>query len=577
MNETSSRRNGDAIEALTAAQYHDVEAVIAETAGRNTWQTWAGRKHGTGDFEYLDVFRGIRRSISYNLGTKVPKSGTLCPICFCDPCDGSSSSSSSSSSQESPWHVTWCGHAVCKDCLGQYATNQVKDKEQSGPLKCPVCLKNLRKEDAVVALMAGKHNANNADLIKQWDLKIRDQLLRAIPSFRACPKCGNGGKNSVTCTKVDGSFGGGFVTPECLRPQYQERREEAIKILLKRNYGYASILFVYLLLVAIVALTKSPSAKLDLWSMILPIYVFTKLGMALNYLLARKAREELFRSISVECPCCDEAFVLPAQSTQLEDEETSRWVKTNTRQCPSCSVPISKAGGCNHVKCSHCGAVFCWACMRLRTACRAYRCQNDAPYQNASLFDNNSLRERSVPRVQALQRDGSVLEYVDYILNRRRCPELGYGDGFFVLVCLLGRHFGVVQLLEREVLAPLLDFLYEKFMVVSSIFMVVCPVFLAIPFDWIANLRAFFARHEQTYSALLVISVISLFSLPLGVSLGLGYFINEILPALQVQGQQPLPEREGERPEPEQRNRPLADIMDETMLNEALRRSIEDT
>ena len=104
------------------------EAVIAATAGRNTWQTWAGRSHGTEDFEVLDVFRGIKRSINHSLGTKLPKPGTPCPICFCEPSD------------TALWHVTWCGHAVCKDCLGQYAASQVGDLEHHGPLQCPICL-----------------------------------------------------------------------------------------------------------------------------------------------------------------------------------------------------------------------------------------------------------------------------------------------------------------------------------------------------------------------------------------------------------------------------------------------------
>eukprot|EP00531_Pseudo-nitzschia_arenysensis_P003500 CAMPEP_0116121756 /NCGR_PEP_ID=MMETSP0329-20121206/3863_1 /TAXON_ID=697910 /ORGANISM="Pseudo-nitzschia arenysensis, Strain B593" /LENGTH=109 /DNA_ID=CAMNT_0003615583 /DNA_START=294 /DNA_END=620 /DNA_ORIENTATION=- len=56
-----------------------------------------------------------------------------------------------------------------------------------------VSLKILRKQDAVVAMMAGKHNASNVDLIKQWDVKMRNQLLQALPSFRTCPKCGGGG------------------------------------------------------------------------------------------------------------------------------------------------------------------------------------------------------------------------------------------------------------------------------------------------------------------------------------------------------------------------------------------------
>jgi hypothetical protein len=610
--------------AATTAQYHNAaETVIAATAGRDNWQTWAGRNHGTEGFQYLDVFHGIKRTISNSLGTKVPKSGTPCPICFCDPEESSTS-----------WHVTWCGHAVCVDCLGQYATNQVGDREQHGPLKCPVCLKTLRKQDAIVAMMAGNHNAKNEDLIKQWDAKMRDQLLRAIPSFRSCPKCGGGGgggssnsgsgSNTATATSSEGEgsnhdalgddsgggdgvhnngVGGGFVTPECLGPQHQERREQAVQILLTRNYAYAAIVLVYLVLVGTIALTESPSAKLDLWSMLLPIYFFAKIGMALNFLLATRAREALFRSISVECPCCDETFVLPTESKQLQDEETSRWVNTNTRQCPSCSVPISKTGGCNHIRCSHCGVTFCWACMRLRTACQAYRCKNGAPYRNASFLeavgDDPQLGRRQV----ALQSNGSVLTYIDYILNHRVCPELLYSDGLLVLACLVVRHFRWVQFLEREILSPFLFGLNEKTDVFVSLFFVVCLVFLALPIGWVVSLERLLIiqlfvpperrqrividheRREKMHYNVLFISFVSLFSLPIGVSMGLCYFLNEILPILrqQQQGHQEFPEREGGQPMAEN---PIAgeliqnilniDQLNENMLNEVLRRSIED-
>ena len=565
------------------------EKVIAATAGRDTWQTWAGRKHGTESFEYMDVFRVIKRSVNHNFLSNYPKPGTPCPICFCEP--------DSNESLSSFWHVTWCGHAICKDCLGQYAKTQVEDREHTGPLNCPVCLKILRKQDAVVAMMAGKNAANNQDLIKQWDNKIRDQLLRAIPSFRTCPKCG-GGEGGAQQNR----FGGGFVTPECLGPQHQERRDQAIEILLKRNYAYGAILVAYLLFVGIIAKTKSPSAHVDLWSMLLPIYVFVKIGMATNFLLARRAREALFRSIEVGCPCCDESFVLPAESKQFEDEETSRWVQTNTRPCPSCSVPISKAGGCNHVRCSNCGANFCWACMRLRTTCQAYRCQNGAPYRNASILD---VDNQQVPRLQALQSDGSVLTYIDYILNNRVCPELKYGDGLLILGCLVARHMRIFQLLVQTTIAPFFAYMYQRVDIILYLLSLVQFVFLflGMPTEyWNASFGRMFPQHfeppgrggqrlgmdrqrlEGISRNLAIILFLSQFSLPVGLSIGTGWLINELIIMLLQQQpghHQPVPpaerQREQDLPVPENPNPQPIDILNQQMLNEALRRSIEET
>eukprot|EP00536_Pseudo-nitzschia_multiseries_P000911 jgi/Psemu1/321830/estExt_fgenesh1_pg.C_110046 len=320
----------------------EADRVVAATAGRENWQTWAGRKHGTEDFEYLDVFRGMKRTFNDRFRSKVPVAGTTCPVCFCEPDD------------PSMWYVTWCGHGICKDCLAQYAASQVGDQEQSGPLTCPVCLKTLRERDAFAALTAGD---NRNELIEKWDLKTRNQLLRAIPSFRTCPKCG--GSDSI---------GGGFVTPDCLAPQHDERRQAATQILMNRN----------------------------------------------------------------------------VESAHLADEETSKWLKANTRPCPSCSVPINKRDGCNHMTCTHCRVKFCWACMRLQTNCRAYNCGNGAPYGNAS-------PTRDQFGQVALQNGGPVMAYIDHILNNRVCPDLHPSDGLLILVCLFGRHLTLVQHLEDKI------------------------------------------------------------------------------------------------------------------------------
>ena len=432
------------------ASEHDSEkalSVIAASAGVESWQTWAGRKHGTKDFEVLDVFRGMKRTFNNRLQLKMPVAGTTCPICFCEPDEPPS------------WHVTWCGHAVCKDCLAQYAASHVDDQEQSGPLKCPVCLKTLRKKDAIAAMMASD---NKKELIQQWDTKIRDQLLRAIPYFQSCPKC---------------EGGGGFVTPDCLAPQYQVRRDRATRILSGEAICLWGICAMYLILVVIIDRNKSQSAYTDLCCMLMPIYVFVKLGMATRYWLALRAREALVRPMSVVCPCCDEAFVLPTESTHRDNDDSSQWLQANTRPCPSCTVPIVKSSGCNHMRCTHCKASFCWACMNLQTDCHYYDCKRGAPYGNASPFNGG---ERELERREALQNDGPILAYINRFLDRRTCPDLHYRDGIFILACLVGRHNEIITPLHylgdeiitpllRDVIAPLvLNFLFV------AVFLIVC-------------------------------------------------------------------------------------------------------
>ena len=134
----------------------------------------------------------------------------------------------------------------------------------------------------------------------------------------------------------------------------------------------------------------------------------------------------------VECPECDKQFPLPTESQLLNDHETQDWLSKNTRPCPSCSVPITKSGGCNHMQCTKCRASFCWACMRLRTNCRAYNCQHGAPYRNAvpELLNTNRLGNAV---------GDSLLATVEQALNRNT-PTPNLKDAALVVTALFLRH-----------------------------------------------------------------------------------------------------------------------------------------
>jgi hypothetical protein len=386
------------------------DSVVAATAGLDNWKTWAGRNRGTEEFELLDLFRGAKRSFHHRFLATPPPKGATCPVCFCEP-------------EPQEWHVTSsCAHAVCLNCLKAYASNQVRDQEQQGPLKCPVCPQVLRRRDAIAALGSDK------ELVRQWDLKIRNQLLRALPSYRSCPKCSHNSEG--------GGGGGGFVTPDCLAPHYQERRETATRMLHGIWIVALLLLSVYVGIVICIGQIPSRSPLVDLFFRLALIYVLVKTIRASQTWVAQWARQAFLRPIAVECPCCDEPFILPAESKQLHDEKTSRWIDANTRPCPSCSVPIDKIGGCNHMRCCHCHASFCWACMRLGTKCATYACRNGAPYRNAVPGRSEDLRPP--------QLDSSILTTVDYILDRQ-IPGLKVYDAALVFMALFARDADVIQ------------------------------------------------------------------------------------------------------------------------------------
>ncbi|KAF1762445.1 hypothetical protein GCK72_010707 [Caenorhabditis remanei] len=48
----------------------------------------------------------------------------------------------------------------------------------------------------------------------------------------------------------------------------------------------------------------------------------------------------------------------------MDDSETFNWINANTKDCPKCSAPIEKNGGCNYMRCENtrCRYEFCWMC-----------------------------------------------------------------------------------------------------------------------------------------------------------------------------------------------------------------------
>lgn len=409
--------------------------VLASTAGIDNWKTWAGRSHGSEDFEYLDLFRGVRRSFKQKFIWGLPVAGAPCPVCMVAP------------ESKAEWHVTSaCGHACCLDCLRGYASSLIRDPEHHGPLKCPVCPQHLRPKDAVKAI------GNDQELIAQWDDKIRDQMLRALPNYRHCPHCNQQKKEGDERVEPTSNAleGGGFVTPECLAPVNKQREKAALNWLDNPFVTEGAFKVLYALYVCLYAanLNDSSSIFVDIINTsVFPGWLLRRMWLLARKLIAFEARRALFKPIKVECPCCDKAFILNTESelghTVMADKATQAWIGTNARPCPSCSVPISKIDGCNHMRCSHCRARFCWACMHVRSSCAAFGCKNGAPYGNA-----NGLDPRGNGAAQ--NDDAGILNRIDRMNNE--ATDFTYGD-----LVILATFF--LSILARE--NPLFQFLAE--------------------------------------------------------------------------------------------------------------------
>lgn len=50
------------------------------------------------------------------------------------------------------------------------------------------------------------------------------------------------------------------------------------------------------------------------------------------------------------------------QTLSVEDQESIKFIKANTKACPQCRAAVERADGCNHMACANCPAHFCYNC-----------------------------------------------------------------------------------------------------------------------------------------------------------------------------------------------------------------------
>lgn len=103
------------------------------------------------------------------------------------------------------------------------------------------------------------------------------------------------------------------------------------------------------------------------------------------------------------------------------------------------------------MKCFHCRVDFCWACMRLRTNCKAWQCNNGAPFRNAIPARSGGNGDD--------QAEDSILTVIDHLLDRPY-PHLKFYDGMILFGCLVLRNW--VPLLDLGGAGQIFSFLFFK-------------------------------------------------------------------------------------------------------------------
>ena len=350
---------------------------ISKKVGTRSWRSWAGRSGTDGDGQssaVADAFVGVYRAMKWRMPFAPPPDKT-CPICFDDDVGNASQ-----------WLRLWCGCSVCNTCAGTWAKAAldgaagaaiIEGAEDESPvvaLSCPACSAPLRPCDARKLL------ERDQALLTEFDIGLRDACLRGSADYRPCPHCKAGGFVTWRCVamaragpRAAARIIGGFVTFGCIRVAAGGRLAK-LAALPPDESEDATLIFI-----AIVCLATSHGVLK----------------------VARWAAAEA--PMDVSCPECDARFPLasndaaadsasatavgPSSHVKGHDAADAAWVREHTRPCPRCRAPILKNGGCNAMKCGRCGLHFCWACMRSSSACTHFKCANNAPYGNASMWD----------------------------------------------------------------------------------------------------------------------------------------------------------------------------------------------
>jgi len=244
-------------------------------------------------------------------------------------------------------------------------------------MRCPACAAPLTTADAEEAPRRCPAVAG-----RRYDRLARDATLRAMPDWRGCPSCD----------------GGGFTSAKCLQPLREE-----LSAAVGEGAGLRE---------RAVAAGAGCAVRLGLGGR-----AARRRRVRVQSVIAggtaRAVASTASAPLAAACPECEASFLVAGWSReglaahaagggssgslkQAGAEKTARWVETHTRHCPSCSSPIQKAGGCNHMRCGGCNKEFCWACMRTRTQCGHFGCHNGAPFGDAPPRGEDGLRRGAV-------------------------------------------------------------------------------------------------------------------------------------------------------------------------------------
>jgi len=274
-----------------------------------------------------NIFDGRKEERNFESNTNE----RLCPICYDEI-------------EEEDWMILKnCGCGFSKECLIDYAKECAKNKTPVHQVKCPdhSCSSGIAKDDLQSLL-----EKDQSEVLARILEASTDSFITSHSNFRFCPHPG--------CSGVVHRF----RQPKWASADYDET------IL---NYTGA-------ICTAVTTTTEKIGKECTLTyegvedenysncrSLKQPVkahrFCFS-CGEGVHWPLTCERLEEWKERIS------DEIGKVDNENGESDFNELAQkiWLKTNTRPCPKCQVPIEKNDGCNHMVCHSCHHEFCWIC-----------------------------------------------------------------------------------------------------------------------------------------------------------------------------------------------------------------------
>ena len=77
-------------------------------------------------------------------------------------------------------------------------------------------------------------------------------------------------------------------------------------------------------------------------------------------------------SCAAESGACSQCIGLAPGELETLEALKEKAAEGKVKPCPKCGESIEKRGGCDHMRCTRCGQVFCWRCMKVSSKHHPY-------------------------------------------------------------------------------------------------------------------------------------------------------------------------------------------------------------